>query len=79
MPLKATGPEHDALDQWRVQACDADVFNEPESGLHPSLFELLARMIAAASKRSQIIVVGHAKALVEALAEQGRRCWRLRR
>ncbi len=47
------------------------VLNEPEGSLHPNLLEPLARMIAAASQRSQIIVVSHAQALVEALAEHG--------
>lgn len=47
------------------------VLNEPEGSLHPSLLEPLARMIAAASERSQLIVVSHAKALVEALANHG--------
>ena len=47
------------------------VLNEPEGSLHPSLLEPLARMIAVASERSQIIVVSHAKALVEALTEHG--------
>jgi predicted ATPase len=47
------------------------VLNEPEGSLHPSLLEPLARMIAAASERSQLIVVSHAKALVEALAHHG--------
>ena len=47
------------------------VLNEPESSLHPSLLEPLARMIAAASERSQVIVVSHAAALVEALAGHG--------
>ncbi len=47
------------------------VLNEPEGSLHPNLLEPLARMIAAASLRSQIIVVSHAQVLVEALAEHG--------
>lgn len=47
------------------------VLNEPEGSLHPNLLEPLARMIAAASQRSQIIVVSHAQALVAALAEHG--------
>ncbi|MFN3441333.1 MAG: AAA family ATPase [Rhizobium rosettiformans] len=47
------------------------VLNEPEGSLHPNLLEPLARMTAAASQRSQIIVVSHAQALVEALAEHG--------
>jgi hypothetical protein len=46
------------------------VLNEPESSLHPSLLEPLARLIAAAACRTQVWVVAHAPALVEALAEQ---------
>lgn len=43
------------------------VLNEPETSLHPDLLLPLARLIIAASKHSQIIVVSHAKTLVEAL------------
>ncbi|QHQ34493.1 AAA family ATPase [Algicella marina] len=45
------------------------VLNEPETSLHPSLLAPLARLIVAASARSQIITVSHAAPLVEALAE----------
>ena len=44
------------------------VLNEPETSLHPTLLEPLARLIAKASERSQIIVVSHAHLLVDALA-----------
>jgi predicted ATPase len=44
------------------------VLNEPETSLHPDLLAPLARLIAQASKRSQIVVVSHAVALVSALA-----------
>ena len=47
------------------------VLNEPEGSLHPNLLEPLARMIAAASERSQIIVVSHAATLVNSLADHG--------
>jgi predicted ATPase len=47
------------------------VLNEPEGSLHPSLLEPLARMIAAASERSQVIVVSHAQTLVETLSKHG--------
>lgn len=47
------------------------VLNEPESSLHPRLLAPLARMIAAASDRSQLIVVSHAEPLVRALREHG--------
>jgi predicted ATPase len=45
------------------------ILNEPETSLHPDLLHPLARLIAAAAARSQIIVVSHAAALVEALGE----------
>jgi predicted ATPase len=44
------------------------VLNEPETSLHPDLLPPLARLIAQAAKRSQIVVVSHAVALVSALA-----------
>ena len=47
------------------------VLNEPETSLHPDLLEPLARLIAEASKRSQVIVVSHAATLVSALERQG--------
>ncbi|GAA0585312.1 AAA family ATPase [Caenispirillum bisanense] len=43
------------------------VLNEPESHLNPALHEALARLLAAAGKRCQLIVVTHAPALVDAL------------
>ena len=43
------------------------ILNEPETSLHPELLAPLGRLIVAASKRSQIIVVSHASALVSAL------------
>ena len=47
------------------------VLNEPETSLHPDLLAPLARMIAGAAERSQVIVVSHAQALVLALLEAG--------
>jgi predicted ATPase len=44
------------------------ILNEPETSLHPDLLAPLARLIAQAAKRSQIVVVSHAAALVSALA-----------
>ena len=44
------------------------VLNEPEASLHPDLIAPLARLIAAAAVRSQVVVVSHAAALVAALA-----------
>jgi len=45
------------------------VLNEPETSLHPDLLPALARLIVAASERSQVIVVSHAPPLVDALSE----------
>ena len=53
------------------------MLNEPETSLHPELLPALGRLIAQASRQSQIIVVSHAPALVATLdgrgAEAGRR------
>jgi predicted ATPase len=49
------------------------VLNEPESSLHPDLLLPLARLISAAAKRSQIVVVSHAADLVDALRQEGGR------
>jgi predicted ATPase len=46
------------------------VLNEPETSLHPSLFGPLARLIAKVAKQSQVVVVSHATALVNALRDQ---------
>ena len=43
------------------------VLNEPETSLHPSLLPALGRLIARAAERSQVIVVTHAPALIDAL------------
>jgi predicted ATPase len=47
------------------------ILNEPETSLHPDLLPALARLIAKASKHTQIIVVSHAATLVSALQEVG--------
>jgi predicted ATPase len=47
------------------------ILNEPETSLHPDLLPPLARLIAQASRHSQVIVVSHAEALVSALQEAG--------
>ena len=44
------------------------VLNEPESSLHPSLLAPLARLLVEAARSTQLVVVTHATALVEALA-----------
>ncbi|HEY7095917.1 MAG TPA: AAA family ATPase [Terriglobales bacterium] len=46
------------------------VLNEPETSLHPDLLGALARLIARAAERMQVIVVTHAKPLISTLAEQ---------
>jgi predicted ATPase len=46
------------------------VLNEPETSLHPDLLTALARLIANAAERTQVVVVTHAKPVVSALAEQ---------
>jgi predicted ATPase len=46
------------------------VLNEPETSLHPDLPGPLARLVARASEKSQIIIVTHAPRLISALGEQ---------
>lgn len=43
------------------------VLNEPETSLHPDLIPALARLIASAAAQSQVIVVSHNQALIDAL------------
>ncbi len=43
------------------------ILNEPETSLHPDLLPPLARLIASAAARSQIIVITHATSLADAL------------
>ncbi|HEX3207409.1 MAG TPA: AAA family ATPase [Propionibacteriaceae bacterium] len=47
------------------------VLNEPETSLHVDLLPALARLIARASVHTQIVVVTHARKLVEALTTTG--------
>jgi predicted ATPase len=49
---------------------DVLVLNEPETSLHPALLPALARLIARAAERSQILVVSHAYPLIDALRQQ---------
>jgi predicted ATPase len=44
------------------------VLNEPETSLHPRVLVPLARQIVEAAARSQVIVVSHAEALVDAIS-----------
>jgi predicted ATPase len=46
------------------------VLNEPETSLHPDLICALARLIATAADRSQVVVVTHSTSLIAALREQ---------
>jgi predicted ATPase len=46
------------------------VLNEPETSLHPDLLAPLARLIARAAKRSQVVVVTHAPGLIATLTGQ---------
>jgi predicted ATPase len=52
------------------------VLNEPETSLHPDLLPALARLIAYAAGRTQLIVVSHSQPLIQAL-EQNPCCKRL--
>jgi predicted ATPase len=45
------------------------VLNEPETSLHPDLLPALGRLIAQTSRRSQVIVVSHAPALIDVLQQ----------
>ncbi|RXF73778.1 AAA family ATPase [Hansschlegelia zhihuaiae] len=55
------------------------ILNEPETSLHPDLLAALARLIALASERSQIVVISHALPLVEGLGASGARRIELRK
>ena len=46
------------------------VLNEPETSLHPDLLGALARLIAQAAERTQVLVVTHAAPLISALMKQ---------
>ena len=46
------------------------VLNEPETSLHPDLLPALARLIAHASRRTQVWVVSHASRLIAALEQE---------
>ena len=43
--------------------------NEPETSLHPSLLPPLARLVARAARRTQLVVVTHSDQLVDELVE----------
>jgi predicted ATPase len=44
------------------------VLNEPETSLHPDLLPALARLVAQASARTQLVVVSHSRGFTEALS-----------
>ena len=46
------------------------VLNEPETSLHPDLLGALARLIAKAAERTQVVVVTHSPRLIGSLEEQ---------
>jgi len=48
------------------------VLNEPETSLHPDLLPALGRLIAAASRHTQIWVISHSSRLVAALQDDPR-------
>ena len=43
------------------------ILNEPESSLHPSLLDALARLLVRASRRTQIVLVSHSERLIDSL------------
>lgn len=52
--------------------------NEPENSLHPDLLPALGRLIGAASRHTQLLVVSHARRLIAALEDADDcRCWAL--
>jgi predicted ATPase len=53
------------------------VLNEPETSLHPELVAPLGRLIAAAARESQMIVVSHSAELVAALEDADAKMIRL--
>jgi len=52
------------------------ILNEPETSLHPDLLPALARLIALAAARTQMVVVSHSQGLIESL-EKNESCRRL--
>jgi predicted ATPase len=46
------------------------VLNEPETSLHPDVLPALARLIAKAAERSQVVVVSHSVPLIDALQQR---------
>lgn len=46
------------------------ILNEPEASLHPDLLAPLARLMLKAAERCQLVIVSHARPLVDALTRQ---------
>lgn len=46
------------------------VLNEPETSLHPDLLGAMARLIAKAAERTQVVIVTHSERLIASLSEQ---------
>lgn len=56
------------------------VLNEPENSLHPELLQPLARLIGGVAQQTQVWVIAHAEALIQALeATPGSRALQLQR
>jgi len=47
------------------------ILNEPETSIHPDLFDALAELLMAASRRSQILVTTHARELAGGIVRRG--------
>lgn len=47
------------------------ILNEPEASLHPDLLPPLARLMLKAAEHCQLVVVSHARPLVDALEREG--------
>lgn len=47
------------------------VLNEPETSLHPDVLPALTRLMVAAAERSQVVVITHARGLVDELVGAG--------
>jgi predicted ATPase len=49
---------------------DLIAIDEPETGLHPSMFPVLAELAAAASERTQVIFTTHSPQFLDAFREE---------
>ena len=46
------------------------VIDEPDLGLHPDMMPVLAELLREASKRTQVVVTTHSRALIDAFGEE---------